>query len=131
MYSFIRSVSESEESEESELEGIECALQRGFVMADLAVFNQSNQQSKSKSIINQCLSSVILVHVLGTCTSGYLDGYWHSNRASNHFAKISAAYCARMRTALIKRFEAAERSDLCLRGAAANLSCTIKDLHVK
>ena len=38
---------------------------------------------------------------------------------ANHFAKISAAYCARMRTALIKRFEAAERSDRRLRGAAA------------
>ena len=56
-------------------------------------------------------------------TSGYLNGYSSSNQGSNHFAKISVAYCARMRTALIKRFEAAERSDRRLRGAAANFSC--------
>ena len=63
--------------------------------------------------------------------SGYLDGYSQSNQGSNHFAKISAAYCARMRTALIKRFEAAERSDRRLRGAAAYFSCNTEDLHVK
>ena len=54
MYSFIRSVSESEESEESELEGIECALQRGFVMADPCCV-----QSTIEIEINQCLLSVI------------------------------------------------------------------------
>ena len=64
-------------------------------------------------------------------TSGYLNGYPHSNQTGNHFAKISAAYCARMRTALIKRFEAAERSDRRLRGAAAYFSCNTEDLHVK
>ena len=54
-----------------------------------------------------------------------------TKQGSNHFAKISVAYCARMRTALIKRFEAAERSDRRLRGAAAYFSCNTEDLHVK
>ena len=73
----------------------------------------------------------LLTYRTAVLASGYLRGYSLSNPGSNHLAKISAAYCARMRTALIKRFEAAERSDRRLRGAAAYFSCNTEDLHVK